>query len=550
MAEELQYMAARETDPGLAGLAGTLGNLAHPASLGERNLPLTPPPPPGAASGRGPAQAAPVKDISVLFAPTIIAGNAPRLAGWLQGRQATAKIADYAPNYLGYKADYRCESHDRANIQQFADSMLTLARQFDIISLEFASSFKFLPWVSSSFNLNVPFDPKEPYRDLLPLKKAGKKIFFTFWGSDCFSQSYIHYYYLKYLGLGDLPAPPWQDRNQYENIVAINQLADAILAPSYFDAVLPRIVPFWDVSIDLSMWPLKSAYRPEVKKILTAPTSGRKKNYDLIHSCLSDLNVRYPDIETLHVRNTPAHLVPDIYAQADLGIEQGTNGFGLLAVEMMALGLPVVGNYSFPPDSGHHREEAPLLKFGNIRELYARIEQCVQNPAALPALGRQGRQYVEEYHDIEVMGRAFSHYVNQALHGEVRHIESQKYIQNSAIWSQNPETVYAFRYYDISVPLFCLLGCHDQALYDSHEAINNGYRVKKFLAWNHSIQQKRGLAGADEVKKDLLAQGERDVVAMWGHYFNLLGDARALLKEASLMLKQAKSMALGQGRSS
>ena len=541
-------------DPQLAvsQMGRPLGHLHDPASLDDNDLPLNPVPPVGCSLLRGPKEMADIKGASVMFAPTSIAGVGMRLAKWLKERGVHTTTVDYFPSYLAYPADYTYNGKSKADALPFLDHTLQLAEKHDIICFDYGCSFKYFPGLGMP-NYNEDATVDQPYTDLLPLKDKGKKIFFIYWGSDCFNSSSTHYRYLNYLGFNDIPHPPWQNRFQYNNIKAMEKLADAIIAPAYFARVLPRTPPFWDICCDLDMWKPKTNYRNQVNKVLTAPTSMHKKNYGLVQACLNSLTARHPEITPFCVQNQPNHLVPELYADADIGIDQASGGFGLLAVEMMALGLPVISNYEFARE-GCWREEAPLLQFSNIRELYARLEECVQNPQALQAIGKKGREYVEAYHTTDVQGRALSHYLAQALgRRPVWHMESTEFADNSAIWSQNPEEVLAFRYYDISVPLFCALGIYETALHECSEAIANEYRPEKFLAWAIAINSFTLLSIGYECKTinskflsrkemEIINSGQIKTQGMINFYRNLLSSGRALLDEAAARQKEIRSM--------
>ncbi len=524
-------------------IASLLGNLQDPANAA--NLPLEQARAPRSSLLHGPKEAADLKGRSILFAPMIIAGVVPELAKRLKNYGAKVETIDFTPNYLGYQADYTLHANTAREVIDFANYSLELANKFDIICLEFASSFKYHPNTGLNSVFNVPANGQQPYADLLPLKEKGKKLFFTFWGSDCYSQSMLHYFFLKYLGFDELPPPPYQTKHQYRNIKAIEQLADAIIAPAYFNIVLPKTIPFWNAGIDLDLWKYKKTSSSKISKILTAPTSLRKKNYELIQACLNSLRITHPNVNSFCVQNTPHHEVPALYARADLGVEQATIGFGVLALEMMALGLPVVTSFHYARQLASN-EEAPLLSFNNVRELYARIAECIENPQRAAQLGKLGREYVEEYHDINQHAKAFSHYVDQALSddGRVWHIESNTYAESSAIWQKNPETVLAFKYFDISVPLFCAIGSFERAIIDCQEAIGNEYRGEKFSAWLAAIYTfldiNQELCNA--YLQRLKASNSKSQLELISYYTNSINNGKALMDEAAKMFVEARQI--------
>ena len=476
------------TDPAIWA-AQILGRLHDPAALTGADLPLTPAPPPGKAPEgfKVPDRAAEVAGLSIMFAPTSIAGLTVKLARWLNSRKAKAVNVEISRNYLGYQADY-FYPENQAETPGFIELMMKKAEKCHALYLDFGSSFTYFPNFVSRLDWRHEKVPGQPYADLRPLKDKGVKIIFAFCGSDYHSQSLFPYVYLTQLGFQDLPKPPPQTKFQYQNIKAADEMADFLLGFNYGLDNLPRLSPYYDTVIEPEKWPLKTSYRPRVEKILTAPTNPRKKNYSLIQAALNSFIARHPEANPFRIQNTPNHEVPALYAQADVGIDQAVYTFGTFSVEMMALGLPVICAVS---NFGFWRDRAPALSFSNIRELSARLEECAADPGRLPELGRQGREYVMEYHTIETLGRFFSHQLAEvAAGGQAPQIKVEAFEKRSRIWEADPEKVYNFRFYDAALPLFCALGEWEYAYYLCLDALDCDYREEKFAAWLKILKDK------------------------------------------------------------
>ena len=516
--------------------AAILGRLSDPAGLTDADLPLNPPPPPDLSHLTPPPRtAADVAGLSIMFAPTVIAGQSAMMARWLRARKARTVNVEISKNYLGYEADYYYPQ-GLAEVDGFVELMMKKAESVDVLCLDFGSSFRYMPNFSGRQDYRRDKVPGQPYADLYRLKDRGVKIFFQFWGSDFLSQSLVPYLYLKYLGFDGLPRPPFQTKFQHLNIKAADEVADAFLGPDLGLSLLPRTVPYSDTYFEPGPWPLKTDYRPRVEKILTAPTNPRKKNYTLILSALNSFLARHPEVKPFRVHNTPHAQVPPLYAQADVGIDQATFGFGTFSVEMMALGLPVI--CSRPPALSQ-RDAAPVLSFSNVRELAARLEECAADPGSLPELGRRGREYVMEYHDIEVGGRAFSHYLAEAAAGgRPPQIARPGYEEVSAIWSRDPETVYAFRFYDVAVPLFCALGEFEYAAALCLDAMDCDYRDRKFMTWFRAVcdTAKLQMSAHKPVPDDEALR--RDAARL----LPVLKDSKALLEQYAGQLAEAEKI--------
>lgn len=529
------WAGVNSSDP-VVKAAGILARLDDPGRLTDEDLPENPPSPPDYSYIREkPEAAADVAGLSVMFAPTVIAGQSAMMARWLKARRVRAVNVEISKNYLGYGADYYYPD-SQAEIPGFIDLMMKKAESFDVLCLDFGSSLHYLPNLSSRLDYRREKVPGQPYADLRRLKDKGVKIFFHFWGSDFLNQSLGPYLYLKYLGFEDLPRPPFQTKFQHLNVMAADELADALLGVDFDLSVLPRIAPYADTYFEPERWPMKTGYRPRVEKILTAPTNPRKKNYTLIRSALSSFLSRHPEASAFRVRNKPHAQVPPLYAQADVGIDQATFGFGTFSVEMMALGLPVI---CARPPSHSQRDAAPVLSFNNIRELAARLEECARNPEMLPELGRRGREYVMEHHDINVGGRIFSHYLAEAAAGgRVPQIVRPGYERASRIWSRDPESVYAFRFYDAAVPLFCALGEPEYAAVLCLDAMDCDYRDRKFMTWLKAICDagKFQMAAYKPVPDAEVLR--RDAARI----MPVLKDSKALLEEYAAQLAEAEKI--------
>lgn len=519
--------------------ARTLGHLSDPGSLGDEDLPLNPPPPVDASyRPRLPAEAADVAGLSIMFAPTIIAGQSAMLAAWLKRRGVDAVNLEMFRTYLGYDADYYLLSNRPDEIQDFTQSMMQEAEKRDILCLDFGSSLTYFPNFIVRQDHQPGRESDQPYADLIPLKEKGVKIFFAYWGSDCSNQSVFPYYYLHYLGFEDLPRPPEQTRYQYKNVMAADLLADAVIGCGFDRPNLPRFVPFREVCLEPKMWPFKKNYRKRVEKILTAPTNPRKKNYTLTQAVLESVLARHPEVSPFRVQGMPHDTVARLYAEADVGIDQIARGFGTFSVEMMALGLPVISSRQ---KYFSHRDMAPVLAFDNIRGLSDRLRECIENPDILPGLGKQGREYALEYHSIEVGGRVFSHYLAEAAAGgRVPHVISETYEEASLIWDQDPENVYCFKFYDMAVPLMCALGEYEYGLYLCSDAVDCDYRPEKFMAWQLAI---RAVVSSDDylpIYSHLPPSPSLD--SFKKEYTMMLKDSKALLKEYEAMSKEAADL--------
>jgi hypothetical protein len=101
-------------------------------------------------------------------------------------------------------------------------------------------------------------------------------------------------------------------------------------------------------------------------------------------------------------------------ASADIVGEQFIAGFGLTAVEAMALGRPVLSNLSWLGKEfrdGTTLGECPIVDTSPER-LRDDLRRLATNPELRASLGRAGREYVLKYHSAEAVGQIWKSIVS------------------------------------------------------------------------------------------------------------------------------------------
>jgi glycosyltransferase involved in cell wall biosynthesis len=191
--------------------------------------------------------------------------------------------------------------------------------------------------------------------------------------------------------------------------LAYGRRAGAQIVGSY-DAV--RWIPEAEVippGVDLTRFePLVSLtnYRP---LIVHAPSNRRRKGTEHVIAACQGLDA---DLEI--VEGLDHHEAIERYRAADIVVDQLNAGwYGVLAIEAMALGKPVV---SFLHDEAVARTEAafglrvPIVS-ATKQTLPARLGELVADPERRRRLGTESRAYVERVHDIgKVADRLLSLY--------------------------------------------------------------------------------------------------------------------------------------------
>jgi glycosyltransferase involved in cell wall biosynthesis len=205
------------------------------------------------------------------------------------------------------------------------------------------------------------------------LRRAGKKSVFHYLGSDI--------------------------RGKTPEQLAYGKLADAQIVGSY-DAA--RWVPEAEVippGLDLGAWrpqPLHERARP---LIVHAPSSRRRKGTEHVVAAAEGLEADLEIVEGLHHDAARERI-----RAADVVVDQLNAGWhGLLAIEAMALGKPVVGYLH--EEAVRRSEEAfgvrvPIVN-ATKETLRERLVPLVASHEERVRLGAASRAYVERVHDIE-----------------------------------------------------------------------------------------------------------------------------------------------------
>jgi glycosyltransferase involved in cell wall biosynthesis len=245
-------------------------------------------------------------------------------------------------------------------------------------------------------------------RDLLLLKKAGKKIFVTFQGNDARQGDYCASNFAISIAaeVGRDYYPPEADAAKRRVIARFARFADRIffLNPD-LGHVLPaeaRFLPY--AHVDPREW------RPPAHPsdngrplVLHAPSSQLVKGTKYVLEAvvrLSDEGVAF-DFEL--VEGLTHREARKVYERADLVVDQLLAGwYGGIAVELMALGKPVVAymreeDLAFVPSA--MREELPIIAATPATLHDVLKEWLTVRRQDLAEIGSRSRAYVERWHD-------------------------------------------------------------------------------------------------------------------------------------------------------
>jgi len=239
------------------------------------------------------------------------------------------------------------------------------------------------------------------FDDLIELKRRNKKMIMHHWGNDVRFHEQARQNN-PYAYTGDSP-PNEVIHNKLMTITA--HIKEAIVqdyevyeyVKDYYEKV--HVLP---IAIDLEHFHPNYPSEPKKKPlILHAPTNPDFKGTYYIEKVIEKLKQEY-SFEYRRIEKMSHEEVINIYKDADFIIDQVLCGsYGLLSVESMALGKPVVA-FIRPDLVPSFPTELPIVN-SNPDNLYKQVKMLLDNPEQRKELGIKGRQYVEKFHSHDVL---------------------------------------------------------------------------------------------------------------------------------------------------
>ncbi|WP_274363655.1 glycosyltransferase family 4 protein [Paenibacillus thermotolerans] len=314
-----------------------------------------------------------------IFHGTIeIAGQMGILSGELKRRGHKAVGYNIFNSYLGYR-----DHLILTNAHEIANTHRHIINFFDLFHFHYASSL-------------IP-----QYKDLEIIRDKGKKMIMHHWGNDV----RFHDAARKnnpYVFTGDsLPNEVIHERlsqiSEYIREAVVQDYEVYEYVKPYYEKV--HVVP---ISIDLSAF-VPSSGKKEKKKplVLHAPTNPDFKGTHVIEEAIRSLQMKY-DFDYRRIEKMNHEKAIRLYRDADFIVDQIRCGsYGLLSVEAMALGKPVVA-YIREDLISKFPQDLPILN-ANPDNVAEQMKLLLDNPELREELGAKGRKYAETYHAKEIV---------------------------------------------------------------------------------------------------------------------------------------------------
>lgn len=267
-------------------------------------------------------------------------------------------------------------------------NFLKCARRYDVFHFHYGRSL--LPK-----NLDLPL-----------LRMMGKKTLMQYWGSDVIQIDVAKKYTLLSEETLKQVIPGLNDEKQRKKIARIEKKVDVTIVGDY------SLLPFSPDSkvirqaLDLDSLPFVGCEpKREDLNIVHAPTNRLIKGTDRIIAAVERLKKDGHKVNLIMVENMPHSEAVEAFKRADIVVDDVLQGpYGLVAMECMALGKPVLGRID-EHFVGMYKD-LPIVNT-NPDNLYENLKTLVLNPQMCFDLGKRGRAYVEANHDAKVIAQQF-----------------------------------------------------------------------------------------------------------------------------------------------
>ncbi len=328
--------------------------------------------------------------MKILMAPVNIAGQPIQLIEELQRQGVDARLLQYAAggaHAFGYKGDIFVDTKGNRQKKQFQTLRTCLEDGFDIYHF-WLRTLCFAPNYYDFTGMDIPF-----------IRARGKRIVYRFTGFDLRLRS------------EDLKKNPYSvfrygydhgfdEGLQRKYIAFLKEYVDCFIVqdPEMQDffpeaKIIPRVM-------NISEWNYVGPVNKKKILIVHAPSSKKVKGSEFVKTAIKKLQREGLDFKYKSISGVSHAEAREWYERADIIIDQLLIGwYGVLTLEGMALGKPVV---VYVREELLERFEHKLpIQNANPETIVDSLRELILDPEKRERLGRQGRRFVETYHDVK-----------------------------------------------------------------------------------------------------------------------------------------------------
>lgn len=245
--------------------------------------------------------------------------------------------------------------------------------------------------------------------DLPALRASGARIVYRFTGYDLRRRS-LDAALNPYSPFNRGYRSAYEERMQEAYLEMLREYVECfVVQDPEMHAFLPEaeIVPR---AIDLKHYAYVGAAQAKRPLVVHAPSNPELKGTDVIVRAVQRLQRRGVQFDFKLIQGLDHEAALEWYRRADVVVDQLLIGwYGVLAVEGMALGKPVVAHIR--PGLEDSLEPSPPVVRATVETLEDTLDALLADRERREELGRLGRGFVEAVHDIHVVaGRCASLY--------------------------------------------------------------------------------------------------------------------------------------------
>jgi len=372
----------------------------------------------------------------VLHTPTATGGNAPGIAAAERAAGIASECVVFAETPMEYPGKMVLFSHNdgfwRREWKRYCFFVHAI-RNYDIFHFNYGESIfpsDFVRtgnsrWATFTYYLKKIYGKVLALQDLAILRLLGKGVFVTYQGDDARQGKFCREHF-QITFANEVDEGYYTDKNdlrKQKRIKKFARYANQIYAtnPDLL-RVLPSRAKFLPYAhVDLTSWqPIETAAsrsKNDRLRVVHAPTHRAVKGTKYIIAAVENLVKQGKPIELILVENKTHAEARKIYETADILVDQLLAGwYGGLAVELMALGVPVVC-YIRPEDLSYlphdMKQELPLIDAQPTTIQTVLEDVLTWTPEKIGKARRQSRAYVERWHNPQVIaGRLINDYRN------------------------------------------------------------------------------------------------------------------------------------------
>ena len=233
------------------------------------------------------------------------------------------------------------------------------------------------------------------YWDLPLLKALGKKVFFTFHGSDIRLKSLdVGLYEWSYYKFADVPCAEDDIKRRRE---MIRLYADAVFVCSVLDFPYIPEAEWYPLAIRLDDWPSVGPKRKSRPLVVHPWIDNPTKGTQFIREGLESLKEEGVPFDVHYMERVPHTEARRILMDADIVIDRVVAGtYGTVSIEAMALGKPAVAQLE--PLVIANLPDVPAYDC-NPDTFVEKMRQLLTDHNLRLSLGERGRKFVEDHHD-------------------------------------------------------------------------------------------------------------------------------------------------------